>query len=180
MNPAGNGAHPDDQPAADQQPRVVVGVDGSECSRAALVYALTAAARRGADLQVIAAFSIQPVWTGGDPLDSPNVQAIRASTESRARALFEEVRQDPAITAVPGAAQVGAEVLASVGAAAQVLVNASLGADLLVLGTRGRGAVRSAVLGSVALHCVTHAACPVAVVHPRQEAAERTRRVIVG
>jgi nucleotide-binding universal stress UspA family protein len=35
----------------------------------------------------------------------------------------------------------------------------------------GRGAVRSALLGSVALHCVTHARCPVMVVHPQPTAA---------
>ena len=47
-----------------------------------------------------------------------------------------------------------------------MLVEASEGADLLVLGHRGRGAVRSALLGSVGLHCVLHATCPVTVVRP--------------
>jgi nucleotide-binding universal stress UspA family protein len=47
-----------------------------------------------------------------------------------------------------------------------VLVEASEGADLLVLGHRGRGALRSALLGSVGLHCVLHATCPVTVVRP--------------
>jgi nucleotide-binding universal stress UspA family protein len=43
-----------------------------------------------------------------------------------------------------------------------VLVEASEGADLLVLGDRGR----SALLGSVGLHCVLHATCPVTIVRP--------------
>ena len=47
-----------------------------------------------------------------------------------------------------------------------MLLERSRGAVLLVVGSRGRGAWRSTVLGSVALHCVTHAACPVVVVHP--------------
>jgi nucleotide-binding universal stress UspA family protein len=180
MNPAaGKDAHPD-QPAAAREPKVVVGVDGSEGSRAALVHALTAAARRGAGLQVIATFSSQPVWARRYPLDTPTVTAVRADTESRARALFEEVSQDPAVTAVPGAAEVRADLLVTQGAAAQVLVDASVDADLLVVGSRGRGAVRSTVLGSVALHCLTHAACPVAVVHPRRAAAGRAARVVVG
>jgi nucleotide-binding universal stress UspA family protein len=52
-------------------------------------------------------------------------------------------------------------------------------ADLLVVGNRGRGGVRSALLGSVALHCVTHARCPVLVVH---ETAADTggQRIVVG
>ena len=51
------------------------------------------------------------------------------------------------------------------GSAAQVLVNASRHADLLVVGHRGRGGFPSA-LGSVALRCVLHAACSVTVVRP--------------
>ncbi|PRW76295.1 universal stress protein, partial [Pseudomonas fluorescens] len=79
--------------------------------------------------------------------------------------LVAEVRNTPAVSAVPGAAEVRTTVAVQIGPAAQALVDASVGADLLVVGSRGRGAARSALLGSVALHCVTHAACPVIVVH---------------
>jgi nucleotide-binding universal stress UspA family protein len=52
-------------------------------------------------------------------------------------------------------------------------------ADLLVVGSRGRGAMRSALLGSVALHCTTHGRCPIVVVHP-MSAVEPSPRVVVG
>jgi nucleotide-binding universal stress UspA family protein len=53
---------------------------------------------------------------------------------------------------------------ATTGAPGPVLVDAARVADLLVLGHRGRGVVRSALLGSVGLYCVLHASCPVTTV----------------
>jgi nucleotide-binding universal stress UspA family protein len=50
------------------------------------------------------------------------------------------------------------------GNAAQVLLDASAGADLLVVGSRGHGGFASALLGSVSLHCTHHARYPVVVV----------------
>jgi len=160
--------------------RVVVGVDGSPGSRAALVYALTAAARRGADLLVVSTYTIQAVWVGGYPLGVPALSTVHEATESRVRALIEEARHDPAAAAVAGAAQVVTGLLVSVGPAASMLVEAAKGADLLVVGSRGRGAVRSVLLGSVALHCVSHAPCPVVVVHAAAPGHRTDRAVIVG
>ena len=53
--------------------------------------------------------------------------------------------------------------LVTEGYPADVLLHAAKGADLLVLGRRGHGGVTSALLGSVSLHCVLHAHCPVLV-----------------
>jgi nucleotide-binding universal stress UspA family protein len=161
-------------------PGVVVGVDGSPGSRAALAYALTAAARRGAGLTVVCTYWIQAVWIGGYPLGVPAVATIRDEEEARITALVKEVRDDPAVREVPGTADVPTAVVVSVGPAAEVLVDASGSADLVVIGSRGRGAVRSMVLGSVALRCVAHARCPVVVVHADSAGAAGNRPVVVG
>ena len=150
---------------------MVVGVDGSPGSRSALVWALADAARRGAVLVVLATFPVEVYW--GDPhlLDDRHVDTVRSDTEARVEALVEELR---------GTWDVVIEVEVAAGPPAARLVEASGAADLLVVGSRGRGAVRSTVLGSVALHCVTHASCPVVVVHPQEEMASGRARVVVG
>ena len=55
-------------------------------------------------------------------------------------------------------------VEARAGRAGEVLIEAAEGAELLVVGHRGRGSVASRLLGSVGLHCVLHASCPITVV----------------
>jgi nucleotide-binding universal stress UspA family protein len=162
--------------------RVVVGVDGSDGARAALVWGLGEAARRGSALLVVSAFPVDVYWMDAYLLDERRVDGARTHTEARVRQLLDEVRRDPAITAVPGAADVATDVVVAAGAPAEHLVGLARPRDLLVVGSRGRGAVRGALLGSVALHCVTHARCPVVVVHrappPRQDGARPV--VVVG
>ncbi|WP_448628140.1 universal stress protein [Geodermatophilus sp. URMC 64] len=152
--------------------RVVVGIDGSDGARAALAWALTEAAARDAALEVVTAFPVDFYWADPQLLDTGRIDSIRADTEARARAMVDEVRSDPAAPAVE------VSVLAVAGSPAPHLVQRSEGAALLVVGSRGRGAVRSTVAGSVALHCAAHARCPVVVVHaaPVSEPA----RVVVG
>lgn len=162
-----------------QHPRVVVGVDGSPGARAALVYAFAAAIRRRADLEVVAAYPVTLPWAGGASVDVPAMAAIRADAEARAAAFLAEVRADLA-GATPGMDDVPVRLTVDGGPAAQILVDRAADAELLIVGSRGRGAVRSALLGSVALHCATHAHCPVAVVHGTTEAPDATDRVVVG
>jgi nucleotide-binding universal stress UspA family protein len=163
-----------------RRPRVVVGIDGSPGSRAGLVQAYLAAARRGADLEVVAAYHLQLYWYGGAPLGVPDVELVREDTERRAWAQLDEVRHEVAVSAVPGIRDVGAELFVEQGPAAHVLVEQAEGADLLVVGSRGRGATRSAILGSVALHCVTHAPCAVLVVHTDTVGVSTPPTVVVG
>jgi len=142
---------------------VVVGVDGSPGSRAALEYALADAARRGARLRVIAAARLPEYWATAYGMIAPPpmteiVDGVRAQAQQMA---------DDVAAAHPELAPlVPILVEARAGFAAEVLVEASEGADVLVLGHRGRGALSSAMLGSVGLRCVVHATCPVTVVRP--------------
>ena len=151
---------PDDRP-----PRVVVGADGSPGSRAALARALLAAARHGADLEVVSSLGIELYYLGGVPVVIPDVAAIREDCAARTRAMVAEVQEELAASSPPGITDVPVTVRTSEMPAAQALLARAEGAALLVVGSRGRGAMRSALLGSVALHCVTHAPCPVEVVH---------------
>ncbi|GAA4311534.1 universal stress protein [Klenkia terrae] len=159
-------------------PRVVVGVDGSAGSRDALGWALVAAARAGASLEVVSAFPVDFYWTDPYLLDRGRVDSLRSDTGARTRELVEAVRREPGVAAVPGTGDVPAEVTVVAGAPAEHLVRVAEGADLLVVGSRGRGGIRSTLLGSVALHCSTHAACPVVVVHPSTTTGPA--RVVVG
>ena len=63
--------------AGTDRPRVVVGVDGSACAESALRYAMIAAARRGTELGVVSSFGLELYWTGGAPLQIPDIEAIR-------------------------------------------------------------------------------------------------------
>ncbi len=139
---------------------VVVGVDGSPESRAAIEFALREAARRNARLRVVAAVQLPEYWAiAYGTADLPSPQEAMADTKRIARHTLDQV-----VNANPDLAAVQFDIEAIAGPPGAVLVEAAEGADLLVLGHRGRGAVRSALLGSVGLHCVLHAACPVTVV----------------
>ena len=166
--PSGAGSHQ----------RIVVGVDGSDGARAALAWALAEAVRRGAEVDVLSAVPVDFYWDDAYLRADGGVDRVRADTETRARALIEEVRRDPAVASV--AAGVPVDVVVVAGPPAEFLVDRAEGADLLVVGSRGRGAARSTLLGSVALHCVTHAPCPVVVVHPTRPAVEGAGTVVVG
>jgi nucleotide-binding universal stress UspA family protein len=102
----------------------------------------------------------------GAPAAFRDLAEIREDTEKRALDLLPEVAGQLGIAVDGGAGSVRTRLVAAPDPAAVELTQRSEGADLLVVGSRGRGAVRSALLGSVALHCAVHASCPVLVVRP--------------
>lgn len=119
------------------------------------------------------AWSIPPLTTGGVGI-IPAYQIVRDELrEAAAEMLAREI--EDAASAAPGVS-VDAEVVQ--GDPAGALVERAADAALLVVGSRGRGSVTGAVLGSVSQELLHHAPCPVAVVH----AAERAlaSRVVVG
>lgn len=157
----GNGKARDER----ARPTVVVGVDGSEHSRAALRWAAGEAALRGARLKIVCAWSY------------PYVAAAGALTPVLAD--WEGQRGDAQVALESAVAEVAAgheglevETVVVAGAAARVLLDAAEGADLLVVGSRGHGGFAGLLLGSVGQQCVSHAPCPVVVVRGEPAAHE--------
>ena len=153
--------------------RVVVGVDGSTCSHQALQVALDEARTRGCQLEVLTAFRPRMVDAAHATWPGETGEEFAAETEAIQR---------EALAGLSDEDLAGVELIrrAVPGDATDALDEASEGADLLVVGSRGRGSVSGALLGSVSLHCVTHAKCPVLVVRPgddgtRDPADTRTR-----
>jgi nucleotide-binding universal stress UspA family protein len=132
---------------------------------------------RGAEVAVVAAYPTVRYWTEGDVLDVGALDAVHDDTWARARAAVDGIREsDLEVRDVPVSLHI------EPGPAAARLVQLSEDADLLVVGSRGRSAVRSALLGSVSLHCASAAGCPVVVVPPSGRWAQPQAgfRVVVG
>lgn len=150
---------------------IVAGYDGSPGGRAALVYALEDAARRGGRVRVVWAFPRPEYWAEAYGLSMQvELPDLVTRLEARAREAVDEiVEQDPRLADVP------VEVRAVCGGPGRVLVDAATEATELVVGHRGLGGVASALVGSVGLHCVLHAACPVTVTRPVPQAARESQ-----
>ena len=146
---------------AGTDPLVVVGVDGSPESVGALKWAAEYAAATGATIKAVLSWHY-PAAAGPAPV---GVAPQSISDEVRADM---QVALDKAITDVYGTTtpdKVQSEV--AYGHPSQVLVEKSESADLLVVGNRGHGSFNGMLVGSVSIHCVTNAACPVVVVRSR-------------
>jgi nucleotide-binding universal stress UspA family protein len=142
--------------------RVVVGVDGSAGSRAALVHALQDAARRGAAVDVVAAFEPPEYWVSLYGALVIPIAEVREGVRRDTERFVQDVTYELA-GRLAGMPPVTVHVVP--GGAAAALLRAAEGADLLVVGSRGHGTVGSMLLGSVSLSCALHAPCPVTVVH---------------
>lgn len=144
--------------------RIVVGIDGSEPARAALQWAAKEAELRGATLEVVGAWTF-PMYV--DPMGGAfPMPGMFEKTEQNERDMV-----DKEILEVLGPTpSVPVEVSIRCGSTANELLAAAEGADLLVVGSRGRGGFASLLLGSTALQCIHHATCPVTVVRQEEKA----------
>jgi nucleotide-binding universal stress UspA family protein len=148
--------------------RIVVGVDGSPGGREALRFALGEARLRGCALHVVHAWRLPLVESVPDAFLLEGSLERGPELEDVARSLERAARQtlDSSIRDVLGNAEPAVEIEREVveGPAAQVLLERAQGADLLVVGARGRGGFAGLVLGSVSTQCSQHASCPVVIV----------------
>jgi nucleotide-binding universal stress UspA family protein len=178
--------------------RIVVGVDASPGALRALAWAADEARLRLASLQVVHAYHAQalqaPVYfpsrealpgraaaTGG----RPPAEELEQTLEQRAE--FEAAVRRQAEDMVEGLLRELGEAVAGVDVQptvfedrnpAEALVELSAAADLVVVGSRGRGGFTSLLLGSVGHAVVLHALCPVVVIPP--SAGERKAAAPAG
>jgi nucleotide-binding universal stress UspA family protein len=120
--------------------RIIVGVDGSPLAMKALAYAVEEAQLRHGHLQVIYAYPA-------------------TDTAAESRTFLDGIKATS-----PPTDGIEIEWLAAAGNAAEVLIEASRDAALLVIGPRGVGGFMGLMIGSVATQCVHHSHCPVLVV----------------
>ena len=153
---------------------IVVGIDGSEASDAALRWAMGEARMRRAGLRVVHAYqppsaSITEAGlgaAGGMPVPAvftEDREQVRRAAETQARNLIEDALGRAGVESADGLEIERAPVE---GPAAKSLIESAKGADLLVVGSHGHGGLHALVLGSVSHRCAEHPPCPV-VIMPR-------------
>jgi nucleotide-binding universal stress UspA family protein len=145
--------------------RIVVGVDDSEESIAALAWAIRQAQATGASIEAVYAFQ--------RPMPIPYSPAIRvpaAEFAAKARAALNQV----IVTCFAGQPDVTATTLVVEGRPADVLTEAARGADLLVLGSSGISGIVAMLAGSTDYAVVHQAPCPLVLV-PHPAPSEGTR-----
>ncbi|MGW4561119.1 universal stress protein [Streptomyces sp. NPDC004561] len=139
--------------------RVVVGVDGSQSSYEALRWAVHYAGLIGGTVDAVAAWELPGLYGWSAPAVDMDVDV----DETRQKVELE-------LTDVLGPDAAGSVRTAVVhGNPADVLLRAAEGADVLVVGSRGRGGFAAALLGSVSQHVSQHASCPVVIVRPGKQ-----------
>lgn len=135
------------------QPVIVVGVDGSEASKEALRWAARQAELTGAELHPVMAWRLPATYSF--PANYSDVDFAGDARRELQRIIDEVLGMESGVRVVPEVSE---------GHAAEVLIEAAKQAELLVVGSHGRGAFSGMLLGSVSQHCVHHASCPVLVV----------------
>ncbi len=144
--------------------RIVVGVDGSEPSIEALRWAAVEGQRWDAlvEAAIVVTYPVTPVGVLGPMIETAELEANAAAIlDGSLRVAF---------PADPMRSRIHRDVL--VGGPAEALCHHAKGADLLVVGSRGRGGFRGLLLGSVSNQCAQHAPCPVVIIRSTHAPSE--------
>ncbi len=146
---------------------ILVAVDGSPDADAALGHAIDLASSEHAKLTIFSAVPSPPAFaysTPGAAALSDLAEQARKETDEIVRAAVARVPDDVSVTSVIRTEPAKPALLRQI---------ADGGHDLVVMGSRGRGAVRSALLGSVSHHVLHHSAVPVLIVHGPQDEGQQ-------
>ncbi|SOB81011.1 universal stress protein [Streptomyces sp. 1331.2] len=133
--------------------RIVVGIDGSAPSKAALRWAVGQAVLTGAAVHAVAAWEYPSLYGWFAPMVDDGFE------QTARRTLSAEINE---VLGPERPVEVRESLV--LGHAADVLLEAAEDADLLVLGSRGRGTFARTLLGSVSARCAVHGSCPVVIV----------------
>ena len=139
---------------------IIVGVDGSPASDAAVSWAAHDAVMRGVPLTLMHVQDpVSRTWSQAKVLEEVSgwQKAEGRGILANASKIAQDIASDTSQIAINGELQFAAPV--------PTLVDRSEDADLIVVGTDGRGALARGLLGSVSSGLVRHARCPVAVIH---------------
>ena len=136
---------------------IVIGVDGSDVAKEALRYGLHEASIRGTRVRAVHAWmpSTMMPATGPGLVPPMDIEPYREAAEELLRTT---------VAAVAGEHADKVELVVAESPAGPALIDNAHDAELIVVGRRGRGAVKSLVLGSVSSYVLQHATCPVLVV----------------
>lgn len=150
-------AHMPGAPGHSQGRGLVVGVDGSDQSMCALVWAAQEAERRQSPLHVVTAYTV-PVFAASS-MDAGYATVDDSVIREGAQAVL-----DQSIARIAGHHNIEIVPRVESGDAAGVLLELSEEADLMVVGSRGRGGFVGRLLGSVSSALPAHSKCPTVVV----------------
>ena len=148
--------------------KIVVGVDGSAASSAALRWALDEARLRGAQVEALYAFAYPEVSTTSQAMHL--IETDFAPFRAAGAEIVEEALSEAGAAAEP----VAVERSVVEGPPAPALLDAAKKADLLVVGSRGHGGFAGLLLGSVSEQLAHHAPCPVVIVREREKQRSMT------
>jgi nucleotide-binding universal stress UspA family protein len=154
---------------------IVVAVDGSEHAKPAVTWAAEQADLEHRRLVALSVSGSGRSWGSSDPGGEDGAPSTPEDTPPAARSIAEEAAA--LVRELKPDVEVEAMVLP--GDPRQVLVDLSSDADLVVMGSRGRGPLRTMLLGSVSSAVVKQAGCPVVVCRSRSESADGAG-VVVG
>lgn len=162
-----------EDPDTPSSQRWLVGVDGSECSRHATLWASANIENRAGELQLASAWSM-PVAVGMNPM-TPMIDAstIDAMQDAASATVADLARSLSPSLSVPVTTSVGQS------GAASLLLDAAHHCELVIVGSRGRGGFARLVMGSTSTQVATHSPTPVAVI-PLTASVTRPHSIVVA